>query len=300
MKIVFAGTPEIAASALEQISRVHEVVLAITRPDAPVGRKRVLTASPVAIKADELGISVLKVNKIDSDFITTLSQTGAQKAVVIAFGVMVPEDALKVMEWWNIHFSLLPKWRGASPLQTSMMNGSESGVSIFRLDQGMDTGPIIASLPIEFSPGETAGQALERFTEVASSLISDLLQDPPPAQTQSGQSSHARKLTRADARIQWDKTADEIDRLVRAMNPEPIAWTKFGDQDLQIIQVQIHASEDVVDRAPGSVFRNFDGQILVQCGSGTALGLVEVKPAGKSRMPSADWFNGQNKEVHFG
>ena len=104
MKIVFAGTPEIAASALEQISRVHEVVLAITRPDAPVGRKRVLTASPVAIKADELGISVLKVNKIDSDFITTLSQTGAQKAVVIAFGVMVPEDALKVMEWWNIHF----------------------------------------------------------------------------------------------------------------------------------------------------------------------------------------------------
>ncbi len=300
MKIIFAGTPEISAVSLRMISQSHEVLFAITRPDALVGRNRVLTPSPVARQAQELGIPVVKANAIEASLAEKISSSGAEKAVVIAYGAMIPEPALNAIDWWNIHYSLLPMWRGASPLQHSMMADSASGISIFKLDKGMDTGPIIAQQEIQFEPEETGGEALNRFTIIASRMVSDLLARPNKEVAQAGTSSHARKLTRADAKIDWNRTAYEIHRLVRAMNPEPIAWTQSSGKDVKVIRTRMPEGPTDYAREPGAVFRNPKGVTLVQCGGETVLELIELQPAGKSKMLAPDWLNGQNKEVFFG
>ena len=300
MKIVFAGTPQISALALEIISEAHEVVLAITRPDALVGRNRTLTPSPVALKAGELGIPVVKANKFDEEVISEISGSGAQNAVVIAFGAMIPAQALGLLDWWNIHFSLLPMWRGASPLQHSMMTNGPSGVTIFRLDQGMDTGPVLAQQNIKFLPSETCGEALVRFTGIASNLVCDLLTNIPEATPQAGTTSYAGKIVRADARIDWSQPATRIDALVRAMNPEPMAWTEINGKDVKIIRTHLTETDYGTTKIPGAVFKDENGAVLVQCGDGKQIALIELQPSGKGRMPSSDWLNGQNKEIHFG
>jgi len=300
MKIIFAGTPEVAATALARISKSHEVLFAITRPDAQVGRNRVLTPSPVAQQAEALGIPVVKGNKLDASLVEQITNSGAEKAVVIAFGAMIPESALNAIEWWNIHYSLLPMWRGASPLQHSLKTNSGSGITIFKLDRGMDTGPIITQQQIEFEPEETSGEALERFTIIASDMVSELLNRPQVAVAQAGPTTHAGKLTRSDAKIDWNDRAEEIHRMVRAMNPEPTAWTQSNGKDIKVIRTRVSKEATAGNRQAGDVFRGPEGVVLVQCGGGTELALIEVQPAGKSKMLGPDWLNGQNKEVHFG
>ncbi|MFM1784066.1 MAG: hypothetical protein RLZZ579_343 [Actinomycetota bacterium] len=303
MKLIFAGTPTNAAQALERLARHHEVVLAITRPDAQVGRSRELRQSPVAEAAGRLGIRVLKTNRFDDSQIETIESAKADLAIVIAFGAIISERALKILPWWNIHFSLLPKWRGASPLQMSMVTGEASGISIFQIDSGLDTGPIIRQHPIEFLAGETSGAALERFTTQAIDVLLEVLQSEVRLQPQQGEPTYAGKINRQKARISFDLTAQEIDRRVRAYYPEPIAWTESQAGELRILRglplgnVNWEKFEDK-SRELGTVI--FDSQkVSVVCGSGTHYELLEVQPAGKKPMSAADWFRGQRGGIRF-
>lgn len=303
MKLIFAGTPQNAALALEKLSKNHEIALVITREDAAVGRSRNFAPSAVAKMAAELGLEVHKTNRFGEKTIQVIAEAKAELAIVVAFGAMIPEQAMAIIPWWNIHFSLLPMWRGASPLQQSMIHDKGIGITIFKIEAGLDTGPVISKRVMSFEPTENAGSALERFTIESIELLKDaLIQNPQPI-SQTGEASSAPKITRADARLNFNQTSLEIDRRVRAFNPEPIAWTEQSGN-----QIRIHkgatignvdwSSLDGAQQKCGDVVQ-INGRVIVCCGNGTRYELHEVQPAGKKVMKAGDWFRGIRGEVHF-
>ncbi len=302
MKLIFAGTPDIAATAMRELAREHEIVLAITREDAPVGRKRVLTPSPVAMVAAELGIEVLKRNRITESDLTALKQSGAELAIVIAYGALIPKVALDLMPWWNLHFSLLPKWRGAAPLQFSIMNlGDGAGISLFELEEGLDTGPLIASRPMSIDPTKTYGEHLESFTASGINLILDALESKPSPCAQVGEPTLAPKIDRAFAKLDFTKTAQLVSAKVMALNPEPVAFCYLQGEPFRVLRAISLGSTnwaqlDQLTPKPGRVLQN-GGRVFAECGDGTRIELIEVQPAGKKAMAAGDWYRGLNKEV---
>lgn len=301
MKIIFAGTPENAALGLELVSKHHEVVLVITRPDAEIGRKRVLTPSPVAQRAQELGLPVLKVNRIGEMEKAAISAAKADVALVIAFGSLIPQSALDLLPWWNIHFSLLPLWRGASPLQQSIRSGGVgAGVTLFELDAGMDTGLVISQLAIQPGDNETTGQALSRFTEAGIQLFNGAVATTPKATAQQGEPTYAPKLDRAAARLDLSLNALEVHRAVMAFNPEPMAWCELDGNPIRILESKSLGSTSWVEQdiQIGRVSKSGD-RILLECGEGSQLELTQIQPAGKQPMQASDWFRGFAKEVRF-
>lgn len=303
MKLIFAGTPANAALALKLLSREYEIVLVITREDAVVGRRRELQPSEVAQEAARLDLKVLKVNKFDEAVLKEIRAAQADRAIVTAYGALIPSAALELVSWWNIHFSLLPKWRGASPLQQSMIHNDGIGVTLFEIDAGLDTGPILAQKELKIPDDESYTSALERFTIEGVELAKLALKNSPTPSSQTGDATYAPKISRMDARLKFQDTADVIARKVRAMNPEPIAWTEYQGIQLRIIS----------GRAIGSVdWSQIDGdnldigqvvvsnqRVLVSCGQGTRFELLQVQPAGKRPMSSLDWARGLREEVRF-
>ncbi len=301
MRIIFAGTPENAALGLELIAQHHDIALVITRPDAEIGRKRILTPSPVAQKAVELGLPVLKAKRIAEAELEQIRNSHAEIALVIAFGSLIPQNALDVLPWWNIHFSLLPLWRGASPLQQSILSGGVgAGVSLFQLDAGMDTGPILAQLPIELGQNETTAAALPRFTAVGVELFNRVALEPIQACVQVGEPSHAPKLDRGSARLNLHHNAIEVHRAVMAFNPEPMAWCELNGVAIRLLDSRsMGASSWVSDNLqPGRVTKSGE-RVLLECGAGSQLELTRVQPAGKQPMAATDWFRGLGGEVQF-
>jgi methionyl-tRNA formyltransferase len=301
MKIIFAGTPDNAALALESVSKNHEVVLVLTRPDAEVGRKRILTSSPVAAKAQELGLPVLKANRIKNEELSKIKAAGAELALVVAFGSLIPQAALDQLPWWNIHFSLLPKWRGASPLQQSILNGGDgAGVTLFELDAGMDTGPIIASEAIEPGENETTAEALERFTIAGVHLFEQHAGRQVTLTPQTGETSLAPKINRSIARLDLNENALKVHRAVMAYNPEPMAWAELDGHPIRILETRSLGSSSwsSENQSRGRVSKSAD-KILLECAEGSQLELVTVQPAGKQAMAAADWFRGLGNEVHL-
>ncbi len=301
MRIIFAGTPENAAQGLELVARHHEVVLVITREDAEVGRKKILTPSPVAQKAQELGLRLLKTNRVTKDALAEIEAADAELALVIAYGSLIPQAALDLLKWWNIHFSLLPLWRGASPLQQSIRSGGiGAGVTLFELDAGMDTGPIISQLPIELGENETTGNALRRFTEAGIALFNTSLFSKNDAMPQSGEATYAPKLTRSIARLDLGQNALDVHRAVMAFNPEPMAWCEFAGNPIRIIESRSLGATAWVraDMQVGRVSRSGE-RVLLECGGGSQLELTTVQPAGKQPMSAADWFRGLSGEVRL-
>ncbi len=301
MRIIFAGTPDNAALGLELVAQHHEVALVITRPDAGIGRKRILTPSPVAQKAAELGLPILKVKRICEAELEQIRNANADLALVIAFGSLIPQNALDALPWWNIHFSLLPLWRGASPLQQSILSGGVgSGVSLFQLDAGMDTGPILAQLPVELGQNETTAEALPRFTAVGVELFNRVALEPIQARVQVGEPSHAPKLDRGSARLNLSQNAIELHRAIMAFNPEPMAWCELNGVALRLLESRSMGSRSWVQENlhPGRVTKSGD-RILLECGSGSQLELIRVQPAGKQPMSAADWFRGLGGEVEL-
>ena len=301
MRLIFAGTPEVAARSLELIASKHEVALVLTRPDAPIGRKRIVTPSPVAQKAGDLGLAVHKTNKIDDQALALIQETKAEKAIVVAFGAMIPQAALSRLSWWNLHFSMLPEWRGATPLQHSMMHATGIGVSVFLLDQALDTGMIIAQESLSFLNDETAGQALKRFTDAGSKVLLDALEEDLEPMPQVGISSNAPKLTRLDAKINFTKSATELQRFIRATNPEPMAWANQNGEPVRILgasnpgaKPEFDASHDI-----GEIFKADNNEIFVQCGNSSFLKLELVQPAGKRETEAIDWWNGLKGRAKF-
>jgi len=298
VRLVFAGTPEVAVPSLDALlDSSHEVVAVITRPDAPAGRGRQLVRSPVGARADECGIPVLTPSHPrDEDFQRELAAMTPDCIPVVAYGALVPASALAIppMGWVNLHFSLLPAWRGAAPVQHSIWHGDDiTGATTFILEEGMDTGPVIGVVTEEIGPHDTSGDLLARLaTSGAQLLVASLdgLADGsvvPVAQPAEGVSL-APKIEVSDARVDFTAPAVRVDRQVRACTPAPGAWTTFRGERLGLEPVVIDESEDRL--APGVIRA---GKRAVWVGTATSpIRLSQVRPAGKKAMPAADWARG--------
>ncbi|WP_405941372.1 methionyl-tRNA formyltransferase [Streptomyces sp. NBC_00207] len=299
MKLVFAGTPEVAVPALDALiaSGRHEVAAVVTRPDAPAGRGRRLVASPVAERAEEAGIEVLKpARPRDPDFQARLREIAPDCCPVVAYGALLPKSALDIPKhgWVNLHFSLLPAWRGAAPVQHSIMAGDQlTGASTFLIEEGLDSGPVYGILTEEIRPTDTSGDLLTRLAFAGSGLLAatmDGIEDGTlraVAQPHDGLSL-APKITVEDARIDWTAPAMRADRVVRGCTPAPGAWTVFRGERLKLISVGLVA--DRTDLAPGELA---PAKNHVHVGTGShAVELLWVQPQGKKPMRGADWARG--------
>ncbi|MFE2052662.1 methionyl-tRNA formyltransferase [Streptomyces sp. NPDC059459] len=299
MKLVFAGTPEVAVPALDALiaSGRHEVAAVVTRPDAPAGRGRRLVASPVAERAQEAGIEVLKPAKPrDPDFLERLREIAPDCCPVVAYGALLPRVALDVPArgWVNLHFSLLPAWRGAAPVQHALMAGDEiTGASTFLIEEGLDSGPVYGTVTETVRPTDTSGDLLTRLAFAGAGLLAatmDGIEDgsleavPQPADGV----TLAPKITVEDARIDWAAPALRVDRVVRGCTPAPGAWTTFRGERLKLVQAVPVA--DRTDLAPGQLAA---GKNNVYVGTGSyAVELLWVQPQGKKPMRAADWARG--------
>ena len=300
MRLVFAGTPEPAVPSLRAIldSPRHEVVAVVTRPDAPAGRGRKLVRSPVGRVADEAGIPVLTpARPSDPDFLAQLAELAPDCCPVVAYGALVPRKALDVPRhgWVNLHFSLLPSWRGAAPVQAALRHGDEiTGASTFRLEEGLDTGPVYGVVTEQVRPTDTAGDLLGRLaTSGAALLVATLdgIEDgtlearPQPAEGV----SLAPKVTTAGARVDWTAPPVAIDRLVRSVTPEPGAWSTFRDERLGLGPVT-PLGADAPELEPGELLAEKRRVLVGTAGAPVQLG--EVRPVGKRAMPAPDWARG--------
>ncbi|GLP72659.1 methionyl-tRNA formyltransferase [Streptomyces sp. TUS-ST3] len=299
MKLVFAGTPEVAVPALDALiaSGRHEVAAVVTRPDAPAGRGRRLVASPVAERAEEAGIEVLKpVKPRDPEFLERLREIAPDCCPVVAYGALLPRVALDIPAhgWVNLHFSLLPAWRGAAPVQHSIMAGDEiTGASTFLIEEGLDSGPVYGTVTEEIRHTDTSGDLLTRLAFAGAGLlaatmdgIADGTLKAVPQPTEG--ITVAPKITVEDARVDWAAPALRVDRVVRGCHPAPGAWTTFRGERLKLIQVQpVH---DRTDLAPGALAV---GKNSVHVGTGShAVELLWVQAQGKKPMKAADWARG--------
>ncbi|MFF3840485.1 methionyl-tRNA formyltransferase [Streptomyces sp. NPDC001930] len=299
MKLVFAGTPEVAVPALDALlaSGRHEVAAVVTRPDAPAGRGRRLVASPVAQRAEEAGIEVLKpARPRDEDFLARLREIAPDCCPVVAYGALLPKVALDIPArgWVNLHFSLLPAWRGAAPVQHSLMAGDQvTGASTFLIEEGLDSGPVYGVVTEDIRPTDTSGDLLTRLAFAGAGLLAatmDGIEDdslkavPQPVEG----ITLAPKIQVEDAHVDFAAPALRVDRVVRGCTPAPGAWTVFRGERLKLIQVT--PLPDRTDLAPGQLAA---GKNNVYAGTGSyAVELLWVQPQGKKPMKAADWARG--------
>ena len=301
MRIVFAGTPANAARTLEALLETkHEVVGVLTRLDAPTGRSGTLTESAVASVASAHGLPLHKSNLPDEQVIHWLADLKPDLGIIVAYGSILKRNLLDLPAsgWLNVHYSLLPKYPGASPVQQALMDGeSTTGVTVFQLDEGVDSGPIVAQARVEVAADATAGSVLEGLTVVGSDLLlstlenldSHLIEGIP----QEPNSKHpvTRKISRAMARIEFGASASKIVNLVRAMNPEPVAWFEFESQPIRVLDSALSEISGI----PVGVASLVEGELVVGS-SDTAVILRTVQPAGKKPMAAADWFRGLRRD----
>ena len=296
MRVVFAGTPEAALPSLRAVAESsHELVGVVTRPDSRTGRGRRLGASPVAELAAELDVPVLKpYHPRDPDFQEALRALAPDACPVVAYGALLPESALEIPPhgWVNLHFSLLPAWRGAAPVQRSLWAGDDvTGATTFRIVKELDAGPTFGVMTETIRPDDTAGSLLDRLAEGGAGLlvatldgIADGSIEARPQATDDV--SLAPKITVEDARVDWTQTAAAIDRQVRACTPAPGAWTTYAGERLKVGPLTLADGQ----LPPGEIVA---GKKAVVVGTGTAaLRLGEVQAIGKRPMPAADWARG--------
>jgi methionyl-tRNA formyltransferase len=300
LRVLFAGTPEAAVPSLRALlASRHEVVAVLTRPDAPAGRGRRLVRSPAGALADEAGVPVLTPRRLgEPDFLDVLRALAPQCCAIVAYGALVPRAALDVPAcgWVNLHFSLLPAWRGAAPVQAAIRHGDEiTGATTFRLEDGLDTGPVYGVVTEAVSPTDTAGDLLGRLAVSGAGLlvatldgIADDTLHPRPQPAEGV--SHAPKVTVADARIDWAAPTSAVDRLVRSVTPEPGAWTTFRDERLGLGPVRPVDPTSNPELKPGELHTEKRRVLAGTAGAPVVLG--EVRPVGRRPMPAADWARG--------
>ncbi len=300
LRIVFAGSPAAAVPSLQALlDGPHEVVAVVTREDAPQGRKRVLTQTPVADVADAAGVPVVKANRlaaVEDDLLAL----GADLGVVVAYGGLIREPVLSAPAhgWINLHFSLLPLWRGAAPVQRAIMAGdTETGAAVFRLVPELDAGPVFALESTPIGAHQTAGELLEQLSVSGASLLARVVDGiaagTAVAMEQLGEPTLAPKLSLEDAMIDWRRPAAALDAQIRGVTPEPGATTTLDGERFKIHSAVI--AHDAPALAPGEVALR--GR-AVHVGTGdTPLELVQVQPAGKKAMAAADWWRGRTAET---
>ncbi|WP_372735704.1 methionyl-tRNA formyltransferase [Nocardioides sp.] len=302
MRVVFAGTPEPALPALEAIAASrHDLVGVVTRPDAPAGRGRKLTPSPVAVRAAELGVPVLKpTHPKDPDFQAELRALEPDCCPVVAYGALLPQSALDIPRhgWINLHFSCLPAWRGAAPVQHALWAGDEvTGATTFRIVRALDAGPTFGVMTERIRPTDTAGDLLGRLAEGGAGLLVTTLDGIEDGVLEAREQptdgvSLAPKITVDDACVNWTEPAEAIDRRIRACTPAPGAWTTFEDARIKLAPVTLVPEAESL--SPGTLGIN-KSEVLV--GTGTVpVRLSEVKAFGSRQMLAADWARGLQGE----
>jgi methionyl-tRNA formyltransferase len=298
VRLVFAGTPDTSVPALEALlASSHEVVAVLTRPDAPAGRGRHLVASPVAQRAAAAGIEALKPARArDPEFLDRLGKIAPDCCPVVAYGALLPRAALDIPPhgWVNLHFSLLPAWRGAAPVQHAILHGDEiTGAATFEIEEDLDTGPVYGLLTEPIRPTDTTGDLLGRLSHAGAKLLADTMDGiadgvlrPRPQSTEGV--SYAPKLTPELAQVDWTAPALRIDRLVRACTPAPGPWTTFRTERLKLGPVRL--ANGAGPLAPGELRVS---KREVQVGTGThPVALGEVQPQGRKQMTAVDWARG--------
>jgi methionyl-tRNA formyltransferase len=309
MRLVFAGTPATAVPSLEALlkSERHEVVAVLTRPPARAGRGRHEVASPVEQLAADAGIPVLTPRRpSDPDFLDQLVELRPDCCPVVAYGALIPAAALAIPQhgWVNLHFSLLPAWRGAAPVQHSILHGDDiTGASTFQIETGLDTGPVYGVVTESIRPTDTAGDLLGRLARSGADLLlatmDGIADGSVTAHPQLADGvSVAAKLTVDDARVDWTAPAVHVDRLVRACTPAPGPWTEFRGQRLKLGPVRLASSDEQL--SPGAL-RVTKHSVLVGTAT-TPVELGEVQAPGKRPAPAADWARGARPDAdeHLG
>ncbi|MBO3142441.1 methionyl-tRNA formyltransferase [Dermatophilus congolensis] len=303
MRLVFAGTPEVAVPSLQALLESgHEILAVVTRPDAAAGRGKRLRPSPVREVAEAAGIEVLTpATPSEPEFVSRMRDLAPDAAPVVAFGGLIPPEVLSIPThgWVNLHFSLLPAWRGAAPVQQAIIAGDTvTGASTFLLEEGLDTGPVIDTLTTQIGEHETSGELLERLAQEGAVLLVSCLDAieagtaTPVPQPEEGV-SYATKLSHEDARLDWSVSAIDLDRRARGCTPTPGAWTLFRGVRLRVGQMQV-AAPGAVEIPEGAE----PGRLVVSKRSVhvvTGDGVVElqrVQPAGKKMMVASDWARG--------
>jgi methionyl-tRNA formyltransferase len=295
VRLVFLGTPEAAVPSLRALHAAgHDVALVVTQPDRRRGRGPEPTASPVRVAACELGLPVLTPERA-GEIVDVVAGSGAELGVVVAFGQILPPALLDALPhgFVNVHFSLLPRWRGAAPVERAMLAGdAETGVCIMALEAGLDTGPIYARCTTPIGPHETAGELRARLVAQGTDLLLTALPSIPHLvpEPQGGEPTYAEKLTPEEFELDWELPAAELARIVRAGNPRPGAWTSDHGKRLKVWRAR--ALSAGIEQPPGTVFAH----TRVATGEG-ALELVEVQPEGKRVMPANAWLAGRREET---
>lgn len=298
MRIVFAGTPEFAVPSLRAAARKAEIVAVYTQPDRPAGRGRELQASPVKLAALEQGFPVLQPETLKSELSRdALRALKPDLMVVVAYGLLLPQAILDIPGYgcWNVHASLLPRWRGAAPIQRAIEAGdSETGVCLMQMEKGLDTGPVLLSQRLAIGADETAGQLHDRLAELGGQTLGDGLgllragMKPVAKPQPEAGATYARKLEKSEARLDWSQPAEVLARKVRAFNPWPIAEVALAGE-----RVRIHAATalDLAHAAaPGSVLQASRDGIDVACGEG-ALRIATLQREGGRPVPAGDYLN---------
>jgi methionyl-tRNA formyltransferase len=310
MRLVFAGTPQTAVPALEALlASRHDVVAVVTRPDAPAGRGRKVEPSPVAQRAAEAGLEVLTpARPREPEFLDRLREIAPDCCPVVAYGALLPQAALDIPQygWINLHFSILPAWRGAAPVQHAILHGDDvTGASTFLIVKELDAGPVYGVLTEPVRPDDTTGMLLERLSHSGAELLVATLDGveagtlqavPQPAEGV----SFTSKITPADAQVDWKLPAHVVDRQIRAWTPDPGAWTEFEGARLKLGPVALNDPAAPADLAPGEVQA---GRQAVFAGTGShPVRLGDVQAPGKRRMTASDWARGLRSggPVRFG
>lgn len=300
MRLIFAGTPEFASRALAALIEAgHDVALVLTQPDRPAGRGMKLAASPVKQLALQHGLFVLQPDTLKIPEIQSrLASVGADAMIVAAYGLILPPAVLKIPRFGclNIHASLLPRWRGAAPIQRALLAGDrETGITIMRMDEGLDTGPLLLRLPLPIAADDTAQTLHDKLAELGAEAIVTALarleQSTLSAEIQDeAGANYAAKLTKAEALLDWRKPATELERAVRAYNPYPVAQALLNGETWRIWRARIGAAST---GAPGEIMRADRDGIVVACGAG-ALVLQEMQKSGGKRLPVAQLLPGNS------
>lgn len=298
MRLVFAGTPAAAVPSLDALLKSrHEVVAVITRPDAKAGRGLRVGHSPVAERAAQAGIEILRpARPSDPEFLARLREIAPDCCPVTAYGALIPQEALDIPAhgWVNLHFSLLPAWRGAAPVQHAIQHGDDvTGATTFQIVRALDAGPVYGVLTEPIRPADTAGDLLERLSIAGAELLVATLDGIGAGELEAREQpadgvSLAPKVSPADAQVDWRAPAIAIDRQVRACTPEPGAWTQLDGMRVKLLPVKLAAADSPL--APGELRVQRD-RVLAGTGSGP-VELGEVQPDGKRRMRAADWARG--------
>jgi methionyl-tRNA formyltransferase len=298
--LIFMGSPQFAVPTLEGLAREHTVLAVFTQPDKPAGRGKVLTAVPVKQLAAAHGLKILQPKSLrnDPEAITTLRDLQPDLIVVAAYGLILPQTVLDipVHGCLNVHASLLPKHRGAAPITAAILAGdTETGITLMKMDAGLDTGPILAIAREAIRANDTTATLSDRLATLGARLLSETLprylrgEIEPQPQPETG-ASYSPKIDKADARLDWQRSALEIDRMVRAYTPWPGTFTFWKGVMLKVLRVNISA--EIVGKPVGRVARLADGSIGVTTGTGTIV-LKEIQLAGRKAMRAEDFVRGQ-------